>query len=332
MLTPLQGRTRRRLHRAGRAARRVRRRAAAARARVARRGQDHDHARDSASGGRRRLPRLPTSCPPDPHARLAQGPTPTSTRPRLTGSWRLAARAAFERRDPRARAGLRGGDRRGVDADDVRAQPAAAGAGSAGGLLAWRRRRFVLDPRPLPEPADAATRCCRATWARSARRASVTWWPGPVWRSVTSPMRSSGWRRSPTATRAARSCSTSPAGRCRRPARACRCASSPRWDQTLLAYADRDRIIRPSCAPLKLTHSGDQTVTVDGRVAACWRWSAAPAPSSWSSSRTWRSAARPTRRSAQRPSGPRASPSPRPSASTWLAYSAVPGRVVSSIR
>ena len=43
------------------------------------------------------------------------------------------------------------------------------------------------------------------------------------------------------------------------------------WDQPLLAYADRDRIIPPEVQPLKLTLSGDCTVTVDGRVAASWR-------------------------------------------------------------
>jgi hypothetical protein len=43
-----------------------------------------------------------------------------------------------------------------------------------------------------------------------------------------------------------------------------------RWDQVLLAYADRDRIIPPELGPLRLTLSGDQTVTVDGRVAASW--------------------------------------------------------------
>jgi winged helix DNA-binding protein len=42
------------------------------------------------------------------------------------------------------------------------------------------------------------------------------------------------------------------------------------WDQALLAYADRDRIIPPEVLPLKLTLSGDPTVTVDGRVAASW--------------------------------------------------------------
>ena len=42
------------------------------------------------------------------------------------------------------------------------------------------------------------------------------------------------------------------------------------WDQPLLAYADRERILPPAVQPLKLTLSGDPTVTVDGRVAASW--------------------------------------------------------------
>jgi hypothetical protein len=43
------------------------------------------------------------------------------------------------------------------------------------------------------------------------------------------------------------------------------------WDQPLLAYADRERVIPPEVRPLKLTLSGDPTVTVDGRVAASWQ-------------------------------------------------------------
>jgi hypothetical protein len=43
-----------------------------------------------------------------------------------------------------------------------------------------------------------------------------------------------------------------------------------RWDQALLAYADRDRIIPPELKALRLTLSGAQTLTVDGRVAASW--------------------------------------------------------------
>lgn len=43
------------------------------------------------------------------------------------------------------------------------------------------------------------------------------------------------------------------------------------WDQPLLAYKDRDRIIPPEVQPLQLTLSGDQTLTVGGRVVASWR-------------------------------------------------------------
>jgi hypothetical protein len=42
------------------------------------------------------------------------------------------------------------------------------------------------------------------------------------------------------------------------------------WDQPLLAHADRERILPAEVLPLKLTLSGDTTVTVDGRVAASW--------------------------------------------------------------
>ncbi len=49
-----------------------------------------------------------------------------------------------------------------------------------------------------------------------------------------------------------------------------------RWDQPLLAYAERERIIPPEVKPLQLTLSGDQTVTVDGRVAASWQLERAP--------------------------------------------------------
>jgi hypothetical protein len=42
------------------------------------------------------------------------------------------------------------------------------------------------------------------------------------------------------------------------------------WDQPLLAYADRERIMPPEVVPLQLTLSGSPTVTVDGRVAGSW--------------------------------------------------------------
>ncbi len=45
-----------------------------------------------------------------------------------------------------------------------------------------------------------------------------------------------------------------------------------RWDQIMLAHADRDRIVPPELKPLQLGIAGDQTVTVDGRIVASWRW------------------------------------------------------------
>lgn len=43
-----------------------------------------------------------------------------------------------------------------------------------------------------------------------------------------------------------------------------------RWDQALLAFADRDRILPPELLPLNLGLAGAQTVTVGGRIAASW--------------------------------------------------------------
>ncbi len=43
------------------------------------------------------------------------------------------------------------------------------------------------------------------------------------------------------------------------------------WDQPLLAYNDRERIMPPEVARHRITLNGDPAVTVDGRVAARWR-------------------------------------------------------------
>jgi hypothetical protein len=42
------------------------------------------------------------------------------------------------------------------------------------------------------------------------------------------------------------------------------------WDQALLAYADRERIIPPELHPLAATVSGEPTFTINGRVAGTW--------------------------------------------------------------
>jgi hypothetical protein len=46
----------------------------------------------------------------------------------------------------------------------------------------------------------------------------------------------------------------------------------PRWDNTILAHADRARVIPPEYAPLKVGLAGTQTFLVDGFVAGAWTY------------------------------------------------------------
>ena len=88
-----------------------------------------------------------------------------------------------------------------------------------------RRSQFVLDPRPLPSPEDASA-LVLARYLEAFGPASKRTRPrGRASPSATSP--GTGWSSSGCATRAARSCSTCPAGRCRRATRSCPCACSP---------------------------------------------------------------------------------------------------------
>ena len=132
-----------------------------------------------------------------------------------------------------------------------------------------RKARFVLDPRPLPDPEAAAalvlTRYLEAFGPASKR--DVAAWAGVAQRDFP-------WQRVPTVSfrdEQGRELLDLPG----RPLPPAETPLPPRflahWDQPLLAYADRDRIIPPEVQPLKLTLSGDCTVTVDGRVAASWR-------------------------------------------------------------
>jgi hypothetical protein len=138
----------------------------------------------------------------------------------------------------------------------------------------WRERRrprFVIDQRPLPGPADAAalvlerylgafgpaTKRDAAAWAGVAQRDFADAFervPTVSYRDETGAelLDLPGAPLPPTSTKP--------------PVR-----FLARWDQPLLAYENRDRIIPPELQPLKLTLSGDQTVTVDGRVAASWK-------------------------------------------------------------
>ena len=133
-----------------------------------------------------------------------------------------------------------------------------------------RRPRFAVDPRPLPDPDDAAAHVLvryLAAFGPAGRR-DVASWSGVAQRDF-----AAAWERVPTVSYR----DEHGAELLDLPGRPLPPASTKlpprflaRWDQALLAYADRERIIPLALQPLKLTLSGDQTVTVDGRVAASW--------------------------------------------------------------
>ncbi|MGI8779083.1 MAG: winged helix DNA-binding domain-containing protein [Solirubrobacteraceae bacterium] len=134
-----------------------------------------------------------------------------------------------------------------------------------------RRPDFVLDPRPLPEPAEAATLVLARYLAAfgPASRRDVAAWAGVAQRDF-----ADAWKRLPTVSYHDERGTVL----LDLPDRPLPPASTPlpvrllaNWDQPLLAYADRERIMPPDVLPLKLTISGDPTVTVDGRVAASWQ-------------------------------------------------------------
>jgi hypothetical protein len=133
-----------------------------------------------------------------------------------------------------------------------------------------RRAGFVLDPRPLPDPADAAALVLARYLAAfgPAGRRDVAAWAGVPQRDF-----AEAWPRLETVEYR----DEQGALLLDLPRQPLPPASTPlpvrflaHWDQPLLAYADRERIIPAAVQPLKLTLSGDPTVTVDGRVAASW--------------------------------------------------------------
>ena len=134
-----------------------------------------------------------------------------------------------------------------------------------------RRSSFVVDRRPLPTEEDAAALVLQRylTAFGPASRRDMASWAGAAQRDFTS-----GLERLTTVSYRDEEdvelfdlpdAPLPPAGT-KLPVR-----FLSRWEQPLLAYADRDRIIPPELRPLKLTLSGDQTITVDGRVAASWK-------------------------------------------------------------
>jgi hypothetical protein len=137
----------------------------------------------------------------------------------------------------------------------------------------WHDKRplnFVVDRRPLPEPEDAAALVLTRYLAAfgPASRRDVAAWAGTTQREFAPALE----RLETVAYRDEQGNELLDL-----PDQPLPPASTPlpvrflgRWEQALLAYADRQRIIPPALRPLKLTLSGDQTVTVDGRVAASW--------------------------------------------------------------
>ena len=138
----------------------------------------------------------------------------------------------------------------------------------------WKDRRrpaFVVDPRPAPEPADAAALVLSrylAAFGPASRRDAAAW-AGVAQRDFAEAL-----ARVPTLSYRDEKGTELldlpgaplPPASTRLPVRLL-----ARWDQPLLAYADRERILPLEVQPLRLTLSGALTVTVDGRVAASWR-------------------------------------------------------------
>ena len=139
------------------------------------------------------------------------------------------------------------------------------------GFWAQRRRpRFTVDPRPRPErgqaAADVLAGYLRAFGPASLRDAAA--WAGVAQRDLAGAVaRLPVLRERDERGRELLDLPGAP-----RPP-----ASAPlpvrllaHWDQPLLAYADRERVMPAELRPLQLTLSGDPTVTVDGRVAGRW--------------------------------------------------------------
>lgn len=133
------------------------------------------------------------------------------------------------------------------------------------------RAKFVVDPRPWPDLTDAAALVLERYLAAfgPASRRDVAAWAGVAQRDF-----AGVWERVTTVSYV----DENGTDLLDLPGAPLPPAPAPlpprllaRWDQTLLAYADRDRIIPSELGALRLTLSGDQTVTVDGRVAASWK-------------------------------------------------------------
>jgi hypothetical protein len=134
-----------------------------------------------------------------------------------------------------------------------------------------RRASFVADPRPLPTEEDAAAVVLARYLAAfgPASRRDLASWSGAPQRDFTAALErvtTVTYRDEKDVELIDLPGAPLPPAKRTLPVR-----FLSRWEQPLLAYADRDRIIPPELLPLGLTHSGAQTITVDGRVAASWK-------------------------------------------------------------
>ena len=129
-----------------------------------------------------------------------------------------------------------------------------------------RRAGFVIDPRPLPEPREAA-RIVLEQYLNAfgpASKKDAAGWAGVAQRDFDFDAIETVTYRDEHGTLLYDL-----------PDRTIEPAELPprflgHWDQALLAYKDRDRILPSELKHHNLTITGDPTVTVDGRVAAVW--------------------------------------------------------------
>jgi hypothetical protein len=130
--------------------------------------------------------------------------------------------------------------------------------------------RFIVDPRPRPSPADAAELAVRRYLGAfgPASRRDIAAWAGATQADLAEAL-----ERLPTMSFLdEKGVELLDLPRQPRPpaSLALPVRFLARWDQALLAFSDRDRIQPPELDPLKLGLAGDQTVTVDGRIAGSW--------------------------------------------------------------